>query len=69
MTMGILVDQVLEVLPIEVNQIEPPPTFGTTTISTNFILRIGKADKRVIFLVNISKVLNADEVSALVSTA
>jgi purine-binding chemotaxis protein CheW len=69
MTMGILVDQVLEVLPIEANQIEPPPTFGTTTISTDFILGIGKADKRVIFLVDIGKVLNADEASALATAA
>jgi purine-binding chemotaxis protein CheW len=69
MTMGILVDQVLEVLPIEANQIEPPPTFGTTAISTDFILGVGKADKRVIFLVDIGKVLNAKENDALATAA
>ena len=61
MTMGIMVDQVLEVLSIEANQIEPPPTFGTTAISTDFILGVGKAEKRVIFLVDIGRVLSGDE--------
>ncbi len=67
MTMGILVDQVLEVLSIEAPQIEPPPTFGTTAISTDFILGVGKAEKRVIFLVDIGKVLRGDEEKELAS--
>jgi purine-binding chemotaxis protein CheW len=65
MTMGSLVDQVLEELPMEANQIEPLPTFGTAAMSTDFILGIGKADKRVIFLVDLGKVLNVDEAIAL----
>ena len=61
MTMGLLVDQVLEVLSIEANQIEPPPEFGTSTLRNDFILGIGKSEKRVIFLLDIGRVLNADE--------
>jgi purine-binding chemotaxis protein CheW len=56
-TMGILVDEVLEVLSISGEQIEPAPDFGTGSIDTDFILGVGKAEKRVIFLLDIGKVL------------
>lgn len=65
-TMGILVDEVLEVLSIEADQIEPPPSFGNT-IDTEFILGIGKAEKRVIFLLDIGKVLTTEETLGLAS--
>jgi len=61
LTMGILVDQVLEVLPLEASQIEPPPSFGTAEVDAGFILGVAKAEKRVIFLLDIGKVLSASE--------
>jgi purine-binding chemotaxis protein CheW len=61
LTMGIMVDEVVEVLDIHATQIEPPPAFGTSSLDTEFILGVGKADKRVIFLLDIGKVLKADE--------
>jgi purine-binding chemotaxis protein CheW len=61
MTMGLLVDQVLEVLSIEGNQIEPPPEFGNSHVDNDFILGIGKAEKRVIFLLDIGRVLSNEE--------
>jgi len=61
LTMGILVDQVLEVLPLQASQIEPPPSFGTAELDAGFILGVGKAEKRVIFLLDIGKVLSAAE--------
>jgi purine-binding chemotaxis protein CheW len=61
LTMGILVDQVLEVLSIPGEQIEPPPQFGDDSLHTEFILGVGKADRRVIFLVDIGRVLNPAE--------
>jgi purine-binding chemotaxis protein CheW len=66
MTMGLLVDQVLEVLSIEAAQIEPPPEFGSSTLRNDFILGIGKAEKRVIFLLDIGRILNAEETGAVV---
>lgn len=60
-TMGILVDEVLEVLNVAANQIEPPPNFGAGAIDADFILGVGKADKRVIFLLDIGKVLSEQE--------
>ncbi len=61
LTMGILVDEVVEVLDIQAGQIEPPPDFGQSAISTEFILGVGKADKRVIFLLDIGRVLTNEE--------
>ncbi len=60
-TMGILVDEVVEVLDIQAAQIEPPPTFSGTSIDVEFILGVGKAGKRVIFLLDIAKILTSDE--------
>ncbi len=61
LTMGVLVDEVLEVLNIEAPQIEPPPRFGTSNQDTNFVLGVGKSEKRVIFLLDIEQVLTAEE--------
>ena len=69
LTMGLLVDEVVEVLDIKAGQIEPTPTFGTSTVDTDFILGIGKADKRVIFLLDIGKALTTDEASRVQGTA
>jgi purine-binding chemotaxis protein CheW len=65
LTMGILVDEVVEVLDIQAAQIEPPPDFGQSAISTEFILGVGKAEKRVIFLLDIGRVLTNDELRQL----
>ncbi len=65
LTMGILVDEVVEVLDIQAPQIEPPPNFGANDFENDFILGVGKADKRVIFLLDIGKVLTAEEVGSM----
>jgi len=69
LTMGVIVDEVLEVLNVQADQIEPPPKFGTSSIDNDFILGVGKAEKRVIFLLDISKVLNTEEIDMISSTA
>ena len=69
LTIGILVDEVLEVLDIPGTQIEPPPSFGSHTFETDFILGVGKAEKRVIFLLDIDKVLSVSEASAIARAA
>jgi purine-binding chemotaxis protein CheW len=63
-TMGLLVDQVLEVLQIEPAQIEPPPTLREVAIEAHFILGIGKAGERVVFLLDIAKVLGTEAPAA-----
>ena len=63
---GVLVDRVLEVLSIQAEQIEPPPAAATDISYSEFILGVGKAEKRVIFLLDIGKVLGGEEALELV---
>jgi purine-binding chemotaxis protein CheW len=60
LTTGILVDEVLEVRAIHPSEIEPPPSLSSH-IDVSFILGVGKADKRVIFLIDIDRILTAPE--------
>jgi purine-binding chemotaxis protein CheW len=69
LTMGLLVDQVLEVLSIEGGAIEPPPQLGEAAVEAQFILGVGKAGERVIFLLDIGKVLGREDVAALTTAA
>jgi purine-binding chemotaxis protein CheW len=64
--MGILVDQVQEVLSLEADKIEPAPSFGAGNLVADFILGIGKVDQRVIFLLDIGRALSGDEAKAKV---
>jgi purine-binding chemotaxis protein CheW len=69
LTMAILVDQVLEVRSIDATQIEPPPPLGGAATDTSFILGVGKAEKRVVFLLDIGKVLSASDEAELLDAA
>jgi purine-binding chemotaxis protein CheW len=61
-TMGILVDEVAEGIDLKADQIEPPPSFGTA-VSTDFILGLGKVTQKVVMLLDIDRVLAAEEVT------
>ena len=61
---GIIVDRVSEVLEIPGDNIEAPPSFGTT-VATDFILGMGKVGEAVKILLDIDKVLSASEVMAV----
>jgi len=65
LTMGVLVDLVLEVLSIEAGQIEPPPDLGAASIEGQFIRGVGKAGERVVFLLDIARVLSGADAAAL----
>ncbi len=69
LTMGVLVDQVLEVLNVAADQIEPPPDLGDRTASSEFILGVGKAAQRVVFLLDIARVLSARDAEAVAHAA
>jgi purine-binding chemotaxis protein CheW len=58
---GIIVDRVSEVLDIQGEEIEAPPSFGSS-VNTDFILGMGKAGGRVTILLDIDKVVTAGEV-------
>jgi purine-binding chemotaxis protein CheW len=61
---GIVVDRVSEVLNIAPDAIEDAPAFGTR-IDTSFILGMGKIGQSVKILLDIDKVLTAEELSNL----
>ena len=68
MTMGIIVDEVSDVLDIDQNQIEPPPSFGAN-IRTDFILGMGKVDQKVMTMLDIDRVLSDQEIALVESSA
>jgi len=59
--MGIIVDKVSEVLDIAAADIDDTPSFGIE-VDTDYILGIGKSAGRVRILLDIDKVLSAQEV-------
>jgi purine-binding chemotaxis protein CheW len=65
LTMGLLVDQVLEVLTIDAEHIEPTPSLGHAALDDGFILGVGKHDKRIVFLLDIAKILSNEEAHEL----
>jgi len=60
--MGIIVDEVREVLDIPAESIEDAPSFGAS-VATDFILGMGKTGNRVTILLDISKVLDPADVA------
>lgn len=59
-TIGILVDEVSEVVQIAQSQIEPAHGLGTQ-VNTASLLGLGKAGGRVVILLDVDKVLSLDE--------
>lgn len=67
-TMGIIVDEVSEVLNITDEQIEPSPSFGGGMREADFITGMGKLDGKVVILLDVDSVLSGEELD-LVSQA
>ncbi len=65
---GILVDSVSEVRDIKQEQIESPPAFGGT-MSTEFVLGMAKINDSVKILLNIDRVLTAEEIQHVSDSA
>ncbi len=65
---GLVVDRVSEVLDIAAKDVDETPSFGID-LDTDFILGIGKSGAKVKILLDIDKVLSAQEVSELHSAA
>jgi purine-binding chemotaxis protein CheW len=66
--MGIIVDEVSEVLDVSTEQIEPPPSFGTE-VNTEFILGIGKVGSKVMMLLDVDRVLTGEELKEVTQAA
>lgn len=67
-TMGIVVDEVSEVLEISTNEIEPAPGFGTR-VETSFILGMAKTENSVKILLDIDRIMSEEEMDALARNA
>ena len=65
---GIVVDSVSEVLNIKGEDIEDTPTFGTK-LNTDYILGMAKVQGGVKILLDIDKVLSAEEIAVLEKTS
>lgn len=68
LTMGIIVDEVSEVLDIQSSQLEDTPSFSSD-MNTDYLLGIGKVAEKVIMLLNIDKVLSSSEEVELLTSA
>lgn len=66
-TMGIIVDEVSEVLDVKAEQIEPAPSFGAA-VNTEFILGMGKIGQKVLTMLDIDQVLSSGEVDLVTTT-
>jgi purine-binding chemotaxis protein CheW len=65
---GLIVDRVSEVLTVPAENIEEAPDFGAN-VRTDFILGMGKVGSSVKILLNIDRVLGAEEIEALAGAA
>ncbi len=63
MTVGIIVDEVSEVLPLTSEQITPPPSFGSG-VDTDFILGMGRVGEKVLTLLDIDRALSSSDIKA-----
>jgi chemotaxis signal transduction protein len=68
LTMGIVVDSVSEVLNIKAEEIQDTPTFGTK-LNTDYILGMAKMDGGVKILLDIDRVLSAEEIAVVEKAA
>ena len=64
LTLGVMTDSVSQVLDFVENQIETPPPFGTR-VRIEFLLGMGRMGKKFCLILDIDKVLSADELVAV----
>jgi purine-binding chemotaxis protein CheW len=65
---GMVVSAVSEVLTIEDKVIEPPPPM-VSNVNSEFIVGVAKIDKRLVILLDLAKVLSADEKAQVATLA
>lgn len=66
--LGVLVDAVNEVLEIQEEEIEPPPSFGAS-IRADFIQGMGKVRGQFVIVLDESRVLSVEEMESLARSA
>jgi purine-binding chemotaxis protein CheW len=64
LVMGVLADSVSQVIELSADEIEATPPFGTR-VKTEYLLGMGALGKKFCLILDIDKVLSADEVLAV----
>jgi purine-binding chemotaxis protein CheW len=67
LVVGLLADSVSEVLDIAVEQIEPPPSFGTN-VRVDFLTGMGKLDGRLVLVLDLNRILTPVELQQALET-
>ena len=60
--LGMLVDQVREVLDIGLDELEPAPTFGSK-LPPDYLRNVGKVDGKFVLILNVDRVLSVAELA------
>lgn len=68
-TIGMIVDSATEVLRLSSNQVESAPTVVTQKISTNYIEGVGIIGKRLLILLDLVKILDAEKLQQVSNVA
>ncbi|MGO9085554.1 MAG: chemotaxis protein CheW [Candidatus Sulfotelmatobacter sp.] len=68
LTMGVLADSVSQVLELSAEDIEETPPFGTQ-VKTEYLLGMGPLGKKFCLILDIDKVLSADEILAMTESS
>jgi purine-binding chemotaxis protein CheW len=68
LTMGVLADSVSQVVELSADEIEATPPFGTR-VKTEYLLGMGPLGKKFCLILDIDKVLSADELLAVTESA
>ncbi len=63
MIMGVMADSVSEVIELRSDDIEPPPPFGAK-VKVDYLVGMGKADKKFLLVLDIDQVLSAEDLTA-----
>lgn len=63
-SIGMMVDEVNEILEIGDSHTQPPPDFGTD-LRTDFIRAMGRVDEKFIILLDVNHVLSVEDISTL----
>ncbi len=61
-TVGMIVDEVNEVLRLSTDNIDEAPQIAESKISQAFITGVGKLDKRLLILIDLAVILSTDEI-------
>jgi purine-binding chemotaxis protein CheW len=67
-TMGVVVDGVSDVYHIPPEQIKPAPDFGSS-VRTEFIKGMATMDEKMVILLDLDRLLNADEMNVVANAA